>query len=331
MARLDGLAAVHERPIADYVESPDLLRNQTDLALVLVSPNSTDAGLSRLSDDARAAGLDLLPLLVENEPLEEAGGATARDATARGAPAKDSPPQPVHDFELWSLAGRPLAAGNQDEIDAFFIHLRFHIAQRFPSERTTVGSAFNSETEKIFNNLFKAHYPLLVRFFGQKSDPELARDLAQETMMRVLRSLPKFEGKEPPRSWILTVAANLWRNWLRDTYGTEKRGYGEQTLDASPAEDQPEAASPWPSPPRDPLLRLVSLEQSESLRAMHSRLSPLQRRCLTRWLDGFKYREIASSEGVSLQTVRVTLSKAKARLSRLLSPTAEGQKGDPGG
>lgn len=316
MARLDGLVAIHQRSITDLTGSPDLLCNQPDLALVLVSPRSMDAGLSRLSDDAGAAGLDLLPLLIETE---EKGDAARNNGAV------------VDDVQLWSLAGRPLAAGCQDEIDAFFVRLRFNIAQRFPSERTTASNDFDRETERIFNDLFKAHFPMLVRFFGRRSDPELARDLAQETMMRVLRSLFEFEGREPPRSWILTVAANLWRNWLRDNYGTEKRGRGEQSLDAIPSKDLPEAVSPWQSAPRDPLLELVSLEQSESLRAMRSHLSPLQRRCLARWLEGSQYREIASSEGVSLQTVRVTLSKAKARLSRLLRPTAESQKGGHGG
>ena len=61
-------------------------------------------------------------------------------------------------------------------------------------------------------------------------------------------------------------------------------------------------------------------EQRRQLHASVDQLSPLQRRCVALWLEGWKYREIADEVGVSLQMVRATLFKAKTRLRHLAEP-----------
>ena len=43
-------------------------------------------------------------------------------------------------------------------------------------------------------------------------DPELAQDAVQETLIRVWKSLDRFEGRSALRTWLLTVAT-LWLHW----------------------------------------------------------------------------------------------------------------------
>ena len=175
--------------------------------------------------------------------------------------------------------------------------------------------------ENRFTELFAEHYPRLVAFFGRRRrDPELSRDLAQETMLRVLGGLGRFRGEVPIQSWILRIATNVWRSWLRDHLRTQKRGAEERSLeDAYERREPPEAGALWPQPVGDPETRLAEAEERTRMYARLDQLSALQRRCLTMWLDGMSYQEIATAVGTSMQTVRPTLHKAKLRLRSLLA------------
>ena len=64
----------------------------------------------------------------------------------------------------------------------------------------------------VFTRIFDRHrHAVHAYFVGRLSDPELARDLVQETFLRVWRRLsevgPLPDGQQ--RAWIFTVARNL--------------------------------------------------------------------------------------------------------------------------
>jgi RNA polymerase sigma-70 factor (ECF subfamily) len=46
-------------------------------------------------------------------------------------------------------------------------------------------------------------------------DPDVAEDVAQETFIRALRALPRFDTTRPLRPWLLQIALNLVRNRQR--------------------------------------------------------------------------------------------------------------------
>jgi RNA polymerase sigma-70 factor (ECF subfamily) len=57
----------------------------------------------------------------------------------------------------------------------------------------------------------------LVGFLARRTgDPVLAQDLAQETLVHVLRGLPRFRGAAALRTWARRIALNVWRDHLRD-------------------------------------------------------------------------------------------------------------------
>lgn len=181
--------------------------------------------------------------------------------------------------------------------------------------------AADAPLDRRFTELFDEHYPRLVVFFGRRHvDAELSRDLAQETMIRVLNGLAGFRGEVPARSWILRIATDVWRNWLRDHRWTQKRSAVEDSLETAYEEREPaETSALWPRPADDPEGRLAEAEERTTVYARIDELSALQRRCLSLWLDGMSYQEIAETVGTSLQTVRPTLHKAKSRLRALLT------------
>jgi hypothetical protein len=107
----------------------------------------------------------------------------------------------------------------------------------------------------VFTRIFDRHRHAVHAFFlGRVSDPELARDLVQETFLRVWRRLsevgPLPDGQQ--RAWIFTVARNL----AIDSYPPAPPAGPPRTLYATrprpgrrpwpPRTPRPSSASAWP-------------------------------------------------------------------------------------
>ena len=57
----------------------------------------------------------------------------------------------------------------------------------------------------------------LIRFLRRRTsgDAALAEDLAQESLVHILRGYPQFRGMAALRTWARRIAANVWRDHLR--------------------------------------------------------------------------------------------------------------------
>jgi RNA polymerase sigma-70 factor (ECF subfamily) len=53
------------------------------------------------------------------------------------------------------------------------------------------------------------------RFVAHLADTRLADDLAQETYLRALGSLPRFEGRSSARTWLLSIARRVVADHIR--------------------------------------------------------------------------------------------------------------------
>ena len=61
-----------------------------------------------------------------------------------------------------------------------------------------------------FREIFSEFYPLVLQYFARQGfGEEDSRDLAQETMLRVYRSLPAFSGDAQLGTWVFQVTANV--------------------------------------------------------------------------------------------------------------------------
>jgi RNA polymerase sigma-70 factor, ECF subfamily len=68
------------------------------------------------------------------------------------------------------------------------------------------------DAEKVFTEIFEAYHSGVHAYLvGRVGERELARDLLQETFLRVWRRLDEVGALPPPRrqAWIFTVARNL--------------------------------------------------------------------------------------------------------------------------
>ena len=188
------------------------------------------------------------------------------------------------------------------------------------------------DVESMFDELYAQHFPALVAFFGHRQlDPETSRDLAQKTMLQVYQGLRGFQSRASTRTWVLRIATHVWCNWVRDHRFTIKRGASETSLEGAREQglEIAEGRGFWPASGSDPERLAVEKQAQERIHARISDLSSRQQVCMTRWLEGWSYQEMADEMGVSIQTVRASLHKAKKRISQELQQEFRGSASGP--
>jgi len=159
----------------------------------------------------------------------------------------------------------------------------------------------------------RALHPDVVRYVTYLSaDRQLADDLAQDTFLRALGSLHRFEGRSSARTWLLAIARRTVVDSLRHAAARPRRAdVDDWTLWA-------ERAQPGGLPGFDD--GVVLLDLLEAL--------PAERReafVLTQ-LAGLPYAEAAEAGGCPVGTIRSRVARARATLVGLLEE-AEGAAG----
>lgn len=86
-------------------------------------------------------------------------------------------------------------------------------------EKELIESAKRGDT-LAFAILFKENYPFLVKYLIKVTmNPDIAEDLAQETMIKCLEKIRLYNGNAKFSSWLITIATNLYI----DTFRKKKR------------------------------------------------------------------------------------------------------------
>lgn len=154
--------------------------------------------------------------------------------------------------------------------------------------------------------LYREHSLSLVRQLTRRTGcRELARELTNETFLRLLRMAPGKLGRiEQPEAFLRHVSTNLLRDWGRAATLKQR---SQTTLEL--------ASDP-------PLDQVAALEARETLRRLEhamSKLKPKTREIfLAHRVHGFTYAEIAERTGLSIKGVEKQMSKAIAKIDRLL-------------
>jgi RNA polymerase sigma-70 factor (ECF subfamily) len=130
---------------------------------------------------------------------------------------------------------------------------------------------------------------------------ELATDLVQDCFLRWLEQPGDSRDLAQPRAWLYLTASRLYI----DHHRRQGREVDWESQGAEPAAESRE-------------------HDTTIAPAVWSALSARQRQLL--WLayvEGFEHEEIARISGVAAASVRVLLSRARARLAELLAPERE--------
>lgn len=163
------------------------------------------------------------------------------------------------------------------------------------------------------------------RFFENRGiSPEEARDLTQDTFLRVFRSEARLDNRAQLEAWLFEIARNVRANALR-AKATLKRAASVVSLDETDrdreSKEGTKSVSVSVSGEPDALMSVITREQLRILRQALSELPEQMRQCVRlRLKDELKYKEIAEAMKISIETVKTHLHQAKKRLRPLLEP-----------
>ena len=144
-------------------------------------------------------------------------------------------------------------------------------------------------------------YRLAYRLTGEA---DAAADCTQETFIRVFGRLGTFRGEAALSTWITSIAYSVIYNGLRKTRRNDSRE-AELDLAINRADQGPRPAEP---DLKVELHRAISglPEGYRTVFVMHD-------------VEGYTHEEIATSLGIQAGTSKAQLSRARAKLRRLLA------------
>jgi len=167
--------------------------------------------------------------------------------------------------------------------------------------------------EQVAREVSPRLYKLAMRLTGRREDAE---DLVQETLVRALPLLKRFEGRARLSTYLVRALSNQWKNRLRARSRSRivewfRVGSGGTDLENNHLEPRD------PSPSAEDVLRAE--DRAARVREAAARLRPDRRlTLLLREVEELSYEEIASITGVPVGTVRSRLARAREDLRKLL-------------
>ncbi len=152
----------------------------------------------------------------------------------------------------------------------------------------------------------KRVYNIACRFMGNEAD---AFDMAQESLIKLYRSIKSFKGQAAFSSWVYRLTVNTCLDGLR------KRQKSPVSLDhalenGAMFRDDDSLA---------PEEHALSIERADDIRRAIDTLSDGHKTVVVlRDINGLSYEEIAYSLGISVGTVKSRLNRGRQRLKELL-------------
>lgn len=172
--------------------------------------------------------------------------------------------------------------------------------------------ALQAGDESALNELIRKYQtPLFHLIYRYLADEELARDLVQETFVRVYFGIARYKAKAKFLTWLYSIATNLCRDHARskahhqarqtDSLNDPATGGGIAASGSTPAEDA---------------------ECRERLAALDAAIDELPHDLKTALilfaLEGCSQHECAEALGVSVKTVETRVYRARKILEKRL-------------
>jgi RNA polymerase sigma-70 factor, ECF subfamily len=179
-------------------------------------------------------------------------------------------------------------------------------------ERLQAGEA--AAFDRLVQERSSEVYALLYRL---TEDAEEARDLTQETFLKIFQNIDRFRGDADLKTWIyriaLNQARNRWRWWRR------RRRDVTVSLDAEQGRDEQPLSARLRDSSIDPEQEALRREREMALRRALRTLGQTYREVvILRDVEGLSYEQVASTLEISIGTVKSRLSRGRQELRRKL-------------
>jgi RNA polymerase sigma-70 factor, ECF subfamily len=168
-----------------------------------------------------------------------------------------------------------------------------------------------------FHKIHDIYQPKIFRYLSNLIDEYEAEDLTQEVFAKVSRNLETFRGESHVSTWIYRIATNLAIDRIR--YCTlpfvDSLKKAEAPIDAH---EEIEDRNIWTGEkPHSAEQNLIRGEMTDCIRSCLENLPETFRVVLVlSELESFRNKEIAEITGVTLETVKIRLHRARALLRK---------------
>jgi RNA polymerase sigma-70 factor (ECF subfamily) len=189
---------------------------------------------------------------------------------------------------------------------------------RSPREDAVLIRAFQGGDKAAFDELVLKHqhklFNLCYRVLG---DYQEANDSAQETFIKVYRSLKKFRFESAFSTWLYRIAVNTSKNKLKSAEYRQKKKMVPLDNPASVHNSSP--AIGIQDEAHSPAMELEKKERMRVIQEAINALPPEQKVVVTlRDIEGLSYEEIVAITGVNPGTVKSRLARARLDLRKKL-------------
>jgi len=177
-----------------------------------------------------------------------------------------------------------------------------------------------TDKELDFQEIYSTFQPRILGYLSRMVGAEEAEELTQEVFVKVDKALKEFRGEAQLSTWIYRIATNAALDRLRHP------SYRQRARECVPVDASTESMTEFPDQNvwtgetrQDVDQQLIRLEMNSCIREYIEQLPADYRAVLAlSEVEGLKNREIAEILGVSLETVKIRLHRARARLKESL-------------
>jgi RNA polymerase sigma-70 factor (ECF subfamily) len=175
------------------------------------------------------------------------------------------------------------------------------------------------EMQSVLSRFLPSFYRRAYRYLGNAADAE---DAVQDALLSAYRNLDQFKGQAQMSTWLTTIVTNSALTQLRrrshQTHLSLEERFGEEQEYCM----SERLADCGLSPEEE----YIKSELHERLMQFVAKLTPSLRKVVQlRDLDGLTTREAAQILGVADVTVKTQVSRARAKLKRLMRAALDAQ------
>ena len=171
-------------------------------------------------------------------------------------------------------------------------------------------------TEELVRKYQNRIYNIVLKICADADD---AAELTQETFVKILENLDRFEARSSFYTWAFRIAVNLTLNHCQRNARLTVRSLDSESdeCDSRARQALKEFLSDDSSP--DPVVVAQNKELHEVAIEALNKLDEAQRAVLVlRDIEGMSYTRIAETLGIEIGTVRSRLSRARTKLKDIL-------------